>query len=371
MASDRISRRPPTVQEVAKAAGVSKATAARVLGGYGAASAEVRARVQQVAEALGYQPNDIARSMSTGRSGTIGVVVGDIQNPYFGQAVRGVSDAAKDLGLQVILANSAEDSGEERAAVDVLMRKQIDGLIVAPAAAGDLGHLQDFLRAGRPLVLIDRSAPALAVDTVTMNDHAAAREATEQLLALGHRRLAYLTATRLEAPAYTPAVPLDISTVTDRIAGFAAALTAAGIGDPYAAVEFGIGGAGREARLRRLLRGARRPTAILASDSLIALDVLRAARQAGLGIPADLSLITFHDADWTSAVSPAISVIAQPAYELGREAARLLGARLGGEVGAALRTELPMRLILRDSVAPPPPLARPRRRLLAEAAEKG
>ncbi|MBW4025536.1 MAG: LacI family transcriptional regulator [Proteobacteria bacterium] len=359
MASDRVSRRPPTVQEVAKAAGVSKATAARVLGGYGAVGGGVRARVQLAAEALGYQPNEIARSMSTGRSGTIGVVVGDIQNPYFGLAVRGVSDAAKDLGLQVILANSAEDSREERAAVDVLMRKQIDGLIVAPAAAGDIGHLRDFLHAGRPLVLIDRSVPALSVDTVTMNDAAAAREATERLLALGHRRLAYLTATRLDAPAYAPSVLLDLSTVSSRIAGFAEALLDAGLSDPYAAVEFGLGGAGRELRLSSLLHSRRRPTAILASDSLIALDVLRAARAAGLSIPRDLSLVTFHDADWTSAVSPAISVIAQPAYQLGQEAVRLLGSRFAGEVGAARRLELPMRLILRESVAPPQPQPHP------------
>ncbi|MCB8883383.1 LacI family DNA-binding transcriptional regulator [Acidisoma cellulosilytica] len=345
MSQETPPRKPATVQDVAQAAGVSKATAARALGQYGAVSTSVRARVVAAAEALGYRPNEMARSMSTGRSGTIGVIVGDIENPYFGLAVRGISDGARALGFNVILANSAEDSAEERMTVEVLARKQIDGLIVAPAAAGDVVHLRDY---ARPLVLMDRTVAALAVDTVVMDDASAAAEATSLLLDAGHRRIAYLTATKL-AGAHTE---IDISTVANRIAGFARAMQAAGIGDPWAQVHFGVTPRGDgQGVIRALLARDDRPTAVLASDSLIALEVLRATKALGLTIPGDLSLVSFHDADWTSAVTPAVTVLAQPAYALGQAAVGMLIERIEGLIAPPRRVELPMRLIVRESVA--------------------
>lgn len=351
-------RKPATVQDVAQAAGVSKATAARALGQYGAVSARVRARVSAAAEALGYRPNEMARSMSTGRSGTIGVIVGDIENPYFGLAVRGISDGARALGFNVILANSAESAEEERLTVEVLARKQIDGLIVAPAVAADVAHLHDYVETGRPLVLMDRSVAALAVDTVVMDDATAALKATLLLLESGHRRIAYLTATKFPGNA---AVTIDISTVANRIAGFTQAMRAAGIADPRALVHFGVTSRGDgEDVIRTLLAKEDRPTAVLASDSLIALEVLRATKALGLTIPDDLSLVTFHDADWTSAVTPAVTVLAQPAYELGQAAVRMLIERVEGLSVPPRRVELPMRLIARDSVAKPEPDRIPR-----------
>src|ERR671938_639006 len=137
-----VQKRLVTVQDVAREAGVSKATAARVLGRYGTASSGAREKVLAAAQKLGYQANELARSMTTGRSGTIGVVVGDIENPYFGQAVRGISDCAKGGGFDVILSNSGEDVAAERAAVDVLTAKGVDGLIVAPAVMHEKLHLR-------------------------------------------------------------------------------------------------------------------------------------------------------------------------------------------------------------------------------------
>src|ERR671921_2730240 len=134
-------KRSVTVQDVAQRAGVSKATAARVLGGYGVASAAVKAKVLAASKELGYQPNELARSISTGRSGTIGVVVGDIENPYFGLAVRGISDAASVAGFDVILANSGEELKKEQDAVRVLTGKRVDGLIVTPARNSETRHL--------------------------------------------------------------------------------------------------------------------------------------------------------------------------------------------------------------------------------------
>ena len=154
----------PTVRDVAASAGVSTATAARALGGYGRVSTEVRAKVAEVAAALGYRPNVLARSMITGTSHTLGVVIADIENPFFASVVRGITDTAHSRGFEVILVNTDEDVEKERVAIGVLLDKRVDGLLVAAAATQDVGHLQEAVRHGLPLVCLDRMVPGLDAD---------------------------------------------------------------------------------------------------------------------------------------------------------------------------------------------------------------
>src|SRR5215211_1267610 len=202
MTNGETPKRLVTVQDVAQKAGVSKATAARVLGRYGTTSSAVKDKVLAAAQELGYQANELARSMTTGRSGIIGVIVGDIENPYFGLAVRGISDVARAAGFDVILANSGEDPKKERAAVRVFLGKRVDGLIITPASITESEHLQEVQKAGRPLVLLDRYIPSLEVDTVATNDRAAALAAARVLIEAGHRRIGYLSATDCDDPVY-------------------------------------------------------------------------------------------------------------------------------------------------------------------------
>src|SRR3954449_6434866 len=209
----RTRTRPVTVSDVARTAQVSKATAARALGGYGSVSADARRRVLEAAPALNYRWNELPRTMATGRSGTIGVVVGDIENPFFGLAVRGISDCAKGAGFDVIVSNSAEDVAEERAAVDVLTAKGVDGLIVAPAAMHERAHLQGVLARGRPLVLLDREVPGLDADAALVDGRAAAKAATRLLVAVGHRRVAYVTAADAPGPRYAGPSRIALTTV--------------------------------------------------------------------------------------------------------------------------------------------------------------
>src|SRR4051812_33223965 len=155
MSRNIASGRSVTLLDVARRAGVSKATAGGVLGSYAAVTPAVKDKVRAAARELGYQPNELARSMTTGRSRAIGVIIGDIENPYFGLAVRGISDVAKDAGFDVILANSGEDVGNEQAAVRVLLGKRVDGLIVTPSSMSETQHLENIQKTGRPLVLLD------------------------------------------------------------------------------------------------------------------------------------------------------------------------------------------------------------------------
>jgi len=216
----KVSNREYTVADVAREAGVSKAQAARALGEYGAVSDAVRSRVVAAAERLSYRPNQLARSMNTGRSHSVGVVVGDIENPYFAVATRGISDAVEEHGFTVVLSNTSERLQAERVAVEMLMDKRVDGLIVAPAAATSTAHLEVVLRAGRPLVLLDRTVPGLDIDAAVADVSRAAVEAGEQLLALGHRRIGYITTSRPDDNRSAAEQPLS-SPVAARLAGLA------------------------------------------------------------------------------------------------------------------------------------------------------
>jgi LacI family transcriptional regulator len=349
-----IQKRLVTVQDVAREAGVSKATAARVLGNYGTASPKVREKVFAAAQGLGYQANELARSMTTGRSGTIGVVVGDIENPYFGQAVRGISDVARAAEFDVILANSGEDVKKEQAAVRVLLGKRVDGLIVTPAHMAETQHLQEVLWSGRPLVLLDRSIPHLDVDAVVTDDRAAAVAATRILTEAGHRRIAYVSATASDDPIYKGPQQICLSTVMDRIEGFLEATAQAGISGSAQYIRLGATRHGASSKIiADLLALPDRPTAILASDNVVALEVFKTIRALGMSIPDDLSLIAFHDADWTSVTSPPITVISQPVYDLGMQSARILIKRITGTAEAPGRVVLVTTLIERQSVGAP------------------
>jgi LacI family transcriptional regulator len=371
MENSGIHKRLITVQDVAQRAGVSKATAARVLGGYGATSATVKAKVLAASMELGYQANELARSISTGRSGTIGVVVGDIENPYFGLAVRGISDAASAAGFDVILANSGEELKKEQDAVKVLTGKRVDGLIITPARTSETRHLEDVHQSGRPLVLLDRAVPGLDVDMVVCDDRDAASAATLHLIQAGHRRIAYISAINSDDPVYRGRHQIDVSTVMERIDGFLEASAKAGIGLPERFIRLGAIGSTVSRRIvSDLLNLPEPPTAFLASDNIVALEVFKTIRALGLSIPDDVSLIAFHDADWTSVTTPPVTVIAQPIYDLGLESARILIERIRGTVAVPRQVVVKTTLIERQSTGAPPPRSDDARRSLRPRASK-
>jgi LacI family transcriptional regulator len=353
MEKSQQNRRPVTVADVARAANVSKATAARVLGSYGTVSDKVREQVMAAAAALEYRPNELARSMTTGRSGFIGVVVGDIENAFFSLAVRGITDAARLAGFNVIIANSGEELDAEKAAVDLLIAKRVDGLIVTPARCDQADHLRDAIRVGVPLVLFDRTIPTLEVDAVTGDDFQASIAATRHLREMGHRRIAYVTAMQGDSESLRDEGQLYTTAVLERVRGFLKAQREAGIENAEHYVRLGAADQERtEAIVARLLRQEAPPTALIASDSLVGRRILRSLQAFGLLIPNDVSLISFLDADWTTVTTPPVTVIDQPVYEMGRLAAERLVARLSGKVPAPVHISVPTRLIARGSVGP-------------------
>jgi LacI family transcriptional regulator len=337
----------PTIDDVAQAAGVSRATAARVLGGYGYVGVDTRKKVFDAAKRLAYQPNQLARSMATGRSKTIGVVIADIENLYFARAIRAITDAASAKGFAVILSTTDEDIALEREAVRVLLSKRVDGLIVSPTSSVDVDHLVRARDTGCPIVLLDRRVPMLNADTFAIDNYGAAHQAVALLIAQGHHRIALVS----NAPSHGEKEYL-ISSVRERIDGYRAALHDSNVEiDSNLVVLGGWNIAKLAEKVRTLFDSTDHPTAVLATDSSVALVLLNAFRELNLSIPDDVSLISFDDADWTAAVTPPLTVVSQPIRELATAATEDLIARLMGQASDTGReTLLPATLIERDSV---------------------
>ncbi len=314
------------------------------MSGHAHVKATTRERVLEAAGVLGYSPNPLAQAMLSGRTRTLGVVLADVENPFFAQAMRAITDTARAAGYDAILANTDERDDAERSAVQLMLDKRVDGIILSPANPLEIDHLHRAA-ATVPLVLIDRKVPALSADTIVVDNFAAAFHAVAHLTALGHTRIAVTS---------NAARPQDdaahISSIAERFDGVRAALRAAGIvPDP---ADFWIGGWTIPVRHDAIARfAADPPTAILATDSLVALSTLAAARKAGLTVPEDLSIITFDNSSWAEAFSPALSVVSQPVRELGATATRMAIERIEGRSGPPREVQLPSTLIIRESTA--------------------
>jgi LacI family transcriptional regulator len=352
----------PTLGDVAAAAGVARATAARALGGYGTVRESTRTQVWAAARDLGYLPNRVARSMVTGRTNTLGFVSADLGNPFFAGTMRGILDVSRAAGYEVVIADSQEEPELERRIVQVLHEHRVDGLLVAPTQYQEGKHLMALLDEATPVVLLDRSVRGVPADSVLVDNVRAAREGVEGLIELGHRRIGLVTTDlppdrpveRLEEVALDPT---HASTPEARSVGWLAALRNAGLEVDPALI--GIASEytrehARQAAAGLLADGPGRPTALLAVDNIYTLGAFEAIQASGLDFPGQVSMLGFDDVEWTTIVRPRLSVIAQPAYDIGATAARRLLARLSGEQTAPQVLFLKTTLIERDSTAPAP-----------------
>jgi len=328
-----------TIADVAREAGVSKATVSRALNSPGAVGAATRSHVLDVVARLGFAPNLNARSLTTGRTQVIGVVVSDIQVPFFTSVARAVQNAAHARGYLTLVGNSDELPANEDALIRAFASRMVDGLIVTPAAGANAALVE--VARHIPVVVVDRIIEGGVGACIVSDNYAGALNATRHLLGLGHRSIAYLSS------------PLDKSSAVERYRGYRAGLEEAGVpfrpellrvGDYHAdAVE------GSAAELLRSFA----PTAALTSEASITVGALRAAQAVGLRVPDDLSLLGFDDLDWAS---PSLTVVLQDTERLGAEAMARLLRLLDGDADtpASDVIRVPTRLMVRASCAPPP-----------------
>jgi LacI family transcriptional regulator len=329
-----------TILDVAKAARASTATVSHVLNGSRFVAAETKKRVEDAIRTLNYRPHGIARSLRRSRTGTIGVMVSDIANPFFADLVLGVEDVVhRDAGgYNFILCNTEENREKECMYFDVLSQKRIDGLILAPAGGND-EVIKDLMAQGLPLVCVDREIAGVQADTIVVDNRAAALTLVRHLVAIGHRRIAVLRAR------------LNANSIDERVNGYVDALAEAGLTPRASDMAESASNVDDACRIASdLLKARDRPDAIFCTNNFMTLGAMRAIAEMGLRCPDDIAVAGIDDLPWTAGFRPRLTVIAQPGRAMGREAARLLLDRIAKRrTDAPVRTVLPTELHVRDS----------------------
>ncbi|MQA03090.1 MAG: substrate-binding domain-containing protein [Streptosporangiales bacterium] len=325
-----------TIRDVAGAAGVSPATVSRVLNQRVEVAADLRDRVNAAVQELGYRPNGPARSLRKRATTVLGIIIPDVQNPFFTAMVRGIEDTAQRAGYSVVLANTDEDQDKQQRYLEVAAAEQLAGVVLAPARQSNRG-LEVLVGQGIPVVTVDRRLRDGPVDSVVVNNHKAAKDATKHLIDRGRRRIGIVAGL------------LSTTTGARRLAGYKAALKQAGIEldeELVAKADFRLEG-GYQAAKQLLDRG--RPDAVFASNNLMTIGTLQALAEAGVAIPDDVAVVGFDDISWATALRPPLTAVRQPTYEIGARAAELLLGRVAGDAAEPRHVVLSAELVVRGS----------------------
>jgi LacI family transcriptional regulator len=326
-----------TIKEVAVRAGVSSATVSHVINGTRYVSDPVREQVQNAMAELGYRPNALARSLRSGQTHTLGLILPDSANPFFAEVGHSIEIAAFDQGYSVILCNTENDFAKETLYMDVLTKKQVDGMIFV--ATGDRSDsLRNLVEMEVPTVVMDRDFPELELDVVLTDNLQGGYLATQYLISLGHKRIGCI------------AGPPGINPSARRVTGYKQAMEAARLaiepelvmnGDFHPETGWEAG--------RAMLSQPNPPTAIFACNDLMAMGVLRAAAELGLRIPDDLAVVGYDDIEFASYTNPPLTTIKQPKDEMGLATLRFLLGRIKDKQSAPQRALLPVSLVIRGS----------------------
>ncbi len=329
-----------TIAEVARKAGVSVSTVSHVLNKTRYVSPEKVQRVNDVIAAVGYTPNSLARSLKLASTGTVGLVISAISNPYFSDIICAVESECWRRELTVFLSDSEDDPDKELAIIQQLHQRRVDGIILAPSAEPQRS-LAYLVEKALPCVLVDRMSDA-RFDQVGVDNAAAVSELVEHVASFGHRRIGFIAG----QPGFT--------TTLERIDAFKAAMTGLGLVVPNAYLSTGNGGTiEAAASAHNFLALATPPTAIIAGNNLAMIGIMRAVRERGLRVPADLSVLGIDDFEWADYFQPRLTLMAQPCAELGRRASDLLVERIGAPTGLRHTVRLSPSLRVRESCGAP------------------
>lgn len=324
------------IKDVADSAGVSTATVSRVLANKPHVSQEVKARVMKVVKKLNYRPNRVARSLRSQKSTIIGLIVSDIENPFFQQVSRAVEDAAHEQGYSVMLCNNDEDPDKEQRYLHLIRDENLAGIILSPTrqTADNFSATSEM---NIPMVVIDRRVSNVEVDNVIIDNVQAAHTITTHLIEHGYRRIGAIFG-------------IGSTTGRERREGFVQALKAHDLQPSTDLVKYTNPREddGFNTTLK-LLQLPEPPDAILTSNSLLAAGALRALRESKKTIPKEVAFASFDETTWAKLVTPALTVIEQPTYEIGRTATELLIKRIQDPSRSTREVTLKGKLIVRRS----------------------
>ncbi|MER6114159.1 LacI family DNA-binding transcriptional regulator [Streptomyces hirsutus] len=328
----------PTMKDVAARAGVGLKTVSRVVNGEPGVTPETERRVQESIEALGFRRNDSARVLRKGRTASVGLVLEDLADPFYGPLSRAVEEVARAHGALLINGSSAEDADREQELVLALCARRVDGLVVIPAG-DDHRYLEPELRAGVATVFVDRPAGRIDADVVVSDNYGGARDGVAHLIAHGHRRIGFIG----DMP--------GIHTASERLRGYRAAMEDAGIPVEDAWMSLGVTDPERVRRATEEMLSRPDPvTAVFTGNNRVTVTVIRVLSERSRPV----ALVGFDDIELADLLRPGLTVVAQDSAALGRTAAERLFRQLDGTLLAPERIELPTKLITRGSGELPP-----------------
>jgi DNA-binding LacI/PurR family transcriptional regulator len=301
-----------SIRDVAQRADVSPATVSRVLTGSAIVKPETRARVLKAIADLGYRPNQVARNLRRQKAEMIGLVIADVENPFFTEMVRSVEDAAYRLGYRVLLCNTDENVEKQRSYLGVMVAERVLGVILSPSDpdAEEIGELLDL---GIPLIAFDRAAADARADSVTTDNLEAGRGATRHLLEAGYERIAFISSP-------------EVVTGVERLAGYEEIMRRAGLRprsvSGFSRIEGGM------AATEKLLADDEPPTALIAGNGQMGIGALKALRARGLTIPRQMAFVMVDDPFWAEITDPPLTALAQPVRQMAERMIELLVDRL-------------------------------------------
>lgn len=336
--------RKVTITDVARAAGVSISTVSRVMNNSSPVSRELREQVQKAMADLGYQPNIMAQSLRSNSMASIGVIIPDIRAPFYSMVVRGIEDVCFAHDHTVLLCNSDDDPEKEILYAEELFRRQVDGIIFASSWGWEFSEpLEDLHRRGLPMALINRMAPELLIDMVLVDKNTGNYAATRHLLDLGHRVIGCIT------------IRSGGGAVDEEMLGYRQALTRSRIAVDESLIipAVPLPAEGRLAAKKLLARNPR-PTAIFTRSDTLAMGVIYAAWEMGIKVPEELSVIGYGDAINMEYLTPPLTTIRQPQYEMGSRAATALFERIARPDLPQRQTVIQPQLMVRGTTGPAP-----------------
>ena len=328
-----------SVKEIAKAAGVSTATVSRVLNGSDKVRESTAKKVKKVVDEMNYRMNHVARRMKVKQTDSlvIGLVITDIDNPFFSSIAKGVEEVASKNKLVTMICNTNENPEKERFFLNAMLSEKVSGVIIVPTT-GNLDFFHELVEDDFPMVMVDRKLKGLRIDSVSLNNKKGAYEAVKRLIQNGHRRIGVVAGIK------------GLSNTQERLFGYREGLRESGIEEDKDLIFYGdyVESGGRKA-IEKFMALKNPPTAVFSTNNLMTLGCIKEIYKQELTIPDDIAIIAFDDSVWSEALIPPLTTVKQPGFELGVNAAELLMKRLNNGDSNRVDVVLNPELVIRKS----------------------